>query len=61
MKVFCFEIVYIGFNGEWKKFAKQGRKLDAIKAYRLLGKNGLIGLKEAKDHVDKWMERHVKI
>lgn len=60
MKIFCFEIIYIGFDDKWQRFAKLGRKIDAIKAYRLLDKTGKIGLREAKDHIDQWMLKHVK-
>ncbi len=66
MKILCFEIKYVGFQPyEWKKLALGGweTKIAAIKKYReelTTKKNGMPGLREAKDAVEAYAAKHGK-
>lgn len=70
MKILCFNITYVGFfEKTWKKYVREGYKIKAIKQLRdnknknkkHTDKNWL-GLKEAKDIVEKYMnKKHIGI
>ncbi len=56
MKIFCFEIRYIGFPNSWKKLARQGNKIGAIGELRQKSKK-TIGLLEGKEIVEAYMNK----
>ena len=57
MKVLLWEISYIGFRSrEWKKLAKEGRRIAAIKALRNSDPKHY-SLKVAKEKVDAYMAK----
>jgi hypothetical protein len=62
MRIFCFEIEYIGWGmSQWKQFAMKGEKISAIRAYREAKKDkhgNAMGLREAKEYVEDWGEKH---
>lgn len=53
MKIGPIEIRWIGFEAEWKKLAREGRTIEAIKVVRDKSR-GKLGLREAKAIIDKY-------
>lgn len=63
MKLFCFEITYIGIGKKkWQKIADSGLKIEAIKEYRKANTKRRFGvitfipdLRQSKDAVDSYL------
>ena len=61
-----WKVEYVGFRPAfWKKYARKGQKIQAIKAYReLKNKNktsdspDYLSLREAKEFIEDWMHKH---
>lgn len=71
MRILCFEIQYVGFGPyyKWKKLAKAGLLIDAIRKIREEANGSgpsqlspdsprYLGLREAKAIVDSYMVKH---
>lgn len=54
MKYTNSPILFVHVNTEWKRFAREGRKVEAIKSLRNLYGGNVIGLKDAKDLVEEY-------
>jgi len=61
-----WEIGYVGLKPTlWKKYARKGLMISAIRSLRELKNKGLtqespgyVGLREAKELIEDWMQKH---
>lgn len=55
MKIGPFDITYVGFGKTWQQALRRGLKIQAVKDYKSLKD---VSLKEAKDFIDAYVEKH---